>query len=138
MSGQHPATQAVGMLDALDLVGLRQAWEARFGAPPITRSSDLLRTLLAWKIQAEAFGGLDRTTLAALRRTSPISKPGRLPQGVRLAREWRGVRHEVDVVGEGFHHEGQTYHSLSQVARVITVVRWNGPRFFGLRSGAAS
>ena len=138
MSGDHPVTLEVRALDALDLPGLRKAWEARFGAPPITRSSDLLRALLAWKTQVEAFGGLDRATLAALRRANPASASGRLAHGTRLAREWRGVRHEVEVVDGGFHHQGRTYRSLSQAARAITGVQWNGPRFFGLRAGAPS
>ena len=50
-----------------------------------------------------------------------------------LAREWRGVRHEVEVSDGGFHHQGVTYRSLSEVARAITGTRWNGLRFFGLR-----
>jgi hypothetical protein len=138
MSSEHPATLEVRALDALDLPELRKAWEARFGAPPITRSGDLLRTLLAWRIQAEAFGGLDRAILAALRRAIATPASSRLPEGTRLAREWRGVRHEVEVVDGGFHHQGRTYRSLSQAARAITGVQWNGPRFFGLRAAPSS
>ncbi len=38
------------------------------------------------------------------------------------------------MMGEGgFLYQGDRYRSLSQIARVITGVRWNGPRFFGLR-----
>ncbi len=40
--------------------------------------------------------------------------------------------------GAGFVFEGATYRSLSQIARVITGSRWNGPRFFGLRSDKAA
>jgi hypothetical protein len=62
-----------------------------------------------------------------------------LQAGVRLAREWRGVRHEVEVLEGGvILYQGSRYDSLSSVARAITGVRWNGPRFFGLRPiGAA-
>jgi hypothetical protein len=37
------------------------------------------------------------------------------------------------VLDEGFAWAGQTYPSLSEVARAITGTKWNGPRFFGLR-----
>ena len=57
-----------------------------------------------------------------------------LEPGSRLAREWRGVRHDVEVVEEGILYRGKVYSSLSEVARHITGVRWNGPRFFGLRA----
>ena len=49
-------------------------------------------------------------------------------------REWKGKIHRVMVLAEGFAHEGALYPSLSEVARVITGTRWNGPRFFGLRA----
>ena len=50
-------------------------------------------------------------------------------------REWKGKNHRVTVVTDGFAYEGRTYDSLSPIARLITGSRWNGPRFFGLRSG---
>ena len=53
-----------------------------------------------------------------------------------MAEPWKGVRHEVRVVPTGFAHAGQTYKSLSEVARAITGTRWNGPLFFGLRDKA--
>jgi hypothetical protein len=76
---------------------------------------------------------------AELRRLlKPQAKPKpqrvSLPAGSRLQREWRGVMHEVQVTGEGLVHQGAVYANLSQVARAITGVRWNGPRFFGLRA----
>ena len=52
-----------------------------------------------------------------------------------LAREWQGVRHEVEVVEVGVVYRGRPFNSLSEVARQITGARWNGPRFFGLRNG---
>ena len=138
MNGDHPATLEVRLLEALNLQALRQAWRGRYGDPPATRASDLLRSLRAWRIQADAFGAMDRATVAALQRKSPAAGSRHLAVGTRLAREWRGVRHEVEVAAEGFHHGGRTYRSLSEVARAITGVRWNGPRFFGLRDAAAS
>jgi hypothetical protein len=44
----------------------------------------------------------------------------------------------VEVTGEGFLYAGQHWKTLSQIARVITGTRWNGPRFFGLREDPRS
>ncbi len=38
------------------------------------------------------------------------------------------------LLGEGFAWTGETYGSLSQVAKAITGTSWNGHRFFGLRT----
>jgi hypothetical protein len=55
-----------------------------------------------------------------------------------LIREWEGIPHEVVVMADGgFLYRGERYGSLSEVARQITGVRWNGPRFFGLRLAKA-
>jgi len=37
-------------------------------------------------------------------------------------------------MADGFAHDGKTFASLSEIASEITGTRWNGPRFFGLRS----
>ena len=56
-----------------------------------------------------------------------------LKEGGRLLREWNGVTHTVEVLEDGYRWNGDTYRSLSAVARAITGARWSGPRFFGLR-----
>lgn len=126
-------TAEVRALEALDLHGLRDEWRKRYGDPPKMRSRELLARLLAWRIQAEAFGGLDAATIRLLNADSlPPPRPV-LEPGTRLAREWQGRRHEVDVLEKGFRYDGCEYRSLSQIARMITGTRWNGLRFFGLR-----
>ena len=127
---------AVLALEALDLDGLRATWRQRWGAPPRLRSVQLLRHLIAWRIQAEAFGGLDAETKRLLRVIGVPRRGSVLQPGQRLVREWRGRRYDVDIVPDGFTHAGRTFKSLSQVAFVITGTRWNGPRFFGLRDAA--
>ncbi len=56
--------------------------------------------------------------------------------GTVLLREYQGERHTVTVVPNGYVWHETTYASLSTIARAITGTSWNGPRFFGLRSGA--
>ena len=72
----------------------------------------------------------------AATRTKPTS-PGLKPGG-RLIREWNGVTHIVDVAEDGFVWNGQTWRSLSVIAREITGTHWSGPRFFGLNGKARS
>lgn len=128
----HPVTDEVRALLGLDLEGVRAEWRKRLGEPPKLRSVDLLRRNLAWRMQAAVFGGLDDKTLAMIRgRTAPGPE---LRAGSLIAREWQGIRHEVEVIESGFRYKGATYDSLSKIARLITGTRWNGPRFFGLRA----
>lgn len=126
----------VRALEGLDLEGLRAEWRRRFGAPPRLRSSDLLARLLAWRIQEAWFGGLSPETLKLLGQRGAAGGPDLKP-GMRLEREWRGQLQTVDVVEQGFRWEGRIYPSLSKVAFAITGVKWNGPRFFGLRDKGA-
>ena len=49
-------------------------------------------------------------------------------------REYRGVRHTVTVIPDGFVWQEKSFSSLSAVACAITGTSWNGRRFFGLRA----
>lgn len=130
--------EEVRALSGLDLTGLRDVWRRHgYGEPPKMRSKELLARLLAWKIQADAFGGLDAATIRLIRSDCmPVPKPMVQP-GTRLAREWQGRRYEVEMLDDGFRLNDATYGSLSEVARAITGTRWNGLRFFGLREASA-
>jgi hypothetical protein len=126
------AEQARG-LAALGREALSELWLQRYAQATSLGSKPFLRHQLAWRIQAEALGGLDEATLQTLTQRAKAERGPKLRLGSRLAREWKGERVEVEVVEGGFRYGAQTYASLSQVARIITGVRWNGPRFFGLR-----
>ena len=138
MTGVVDIVLEVEALERLDLEGLRSLWRHRYGVPPRLRSVELLRLSLAWRLQAEAFGGLDRETHRQLRRRGPVHAEGlELGAGAKLRREWRGRVVEVEVQADGFRWDGRIYASLSAVATAIAGTRWNGPRFFGLRSSGA-
>lgn len=128
-------TVQVRGFETMKLDQLREEWRRRYGAPPTLRSPDLLRYLLAWRVQADALGGLDATLVRQIRQAGKAGSSPRLEiaAGSTLAREWQGRLHQVEVVDGGFIHGGRRYRSLSAVARAITGTRWNGPRFFGLR-----
>ena len=55
--------------------------------------------------------------------------------GALLVREWKGRLERVTILEEGFAWNGQTFGSLSQIAKAMTGTNWNGHRFFGLRQG---
>lgn len=129
-------------LASLNVDQLRQSWRSRFGGePPAIRSGDLLRRLFAERVQTEAFGGdadLERQIQALVRsyRRGGALTPahGKVRPGTVLVREHEGVAHRVEATAGGFLWQGRAHKSLSEIARQITGVRWNGPRFFGLRA----
>ena len=135
--------QAIEGLDGLDHAALKVRWRAlRGGDPPKGLSRPLLCRALAHAMQEKAFGGLSATVRQRLRRlgaelkaTGRIASVGTPPfkPGTRLIREWQGRTHEVTVLEQSFRWNGETYRSLSAIARAITGTRWNGHLFFGLK-----
>ena len=123
----------VRALEGLGLHELREVWRGRFGAQPRLRSPDLLRRCLAWRIQTLAYGGIDPGLRRRLRGEGRVGEG--LEEGGRIVREWRGQRHEVEVVDGGYLWNGRLFKSLSPIAFEITGTRRNGPGFFGLRPG---
>jgi hypothetical protein len=157
-------------LEALERLGLdelRLQWRNRWGRlAPAHLSRALLFRLTAYRVQADAFGDLDRQTARTLDRvavqetedrassataatdasspsTSSPSKtkgsesPLVLKPGALLTREWQGRTERVMALEEGFAWNGKTYASLSAVAFAITGVKWNGHRFFFGPNGRA-
>jgi Protein of unknown function (DUF2924) len=113
--------------------------------PPKAFGPDLLRRGIAHRIQEKAYGGLSRSVQRLLDQMMKkyAAKPGgklvlprRIKSGAVLVRQWKGKSHRVMVLAEGFAYAGETYTNLSEIAVLITGTRWNGPRFFGLRSKA--
>jgi len=132
MSGE--LAHLVAEIGRMGLEDLREQWRQRYGAPSPLRSVPILRQLLAWRVQAEALGGLDAATRKALARSGPVEAEGRhLGVGAQLTRNWQGRLVTVVVEEEGFSWDGQRFASLSAAATAIAGSRWNGPRFFGLR-----
>lgn len=126
----------VAEIETLDLEGLRILWRERYGAPPPLRSEPIMRQMLAWRVQAQASGGLDAETRKALARSGPVQPEGKhLGVGARLTRIWKGREVTVVVEEKGFRWNDQLFPSLSAAATAIAGTRWNGPRFFGLRDG---
>ena len=140
-----PAIEAeIERLRSMPIVELRALWRATFkSASSPAFGPDLLRRSIAQKIQEDAYGGLDRATARLLNQLiaqyaktpGKIVLPRRIKPGAILVREWKGTSHRVTVAESGFVYQGHPYKNLSEIARLITGTRWNGPRFFGLRTG---
>ena len=126
-------TPSLEEVERLDLEGLRELWRVHVGPVPKSRSVELLRQILAWRIHAAIEGGLDGDTR---RKLSQRGRGGasQVHSGTRIVKIWQGRRYEVLVDEAGPMFDGRRYRSLSEIARAITGTRWNGPRFFGLRS----
>lgn len=149
------------VLDANDL-RIRYRQLTRKTAPSHLPRWLLLR-IVAYRIQARAFGDLDADALKFLAgvakalelerknqtaantedgdrrrpiipRVPPVAPRTRFRPGTLLMREHAGELHRVMVVEQGYQWNGCTYGSLSEVARAITGTIWNGPYFFGLRN----
>jgi hypothetical protein len=129
-------------------MGCRQ-WRAYLGGEaPAHLSRGLLMKVLAHRLQSDAFGALDKSIRRILRsgkeygvgapfdRRVPQTREGLgLKAGALLVREWNGRLERVMILDEGFAWNGQTFGSLSKIAKAMTGTNWNGHRFFGLRQG---
>ena len=58
--------------------------------------------------------------------------------GTKFIREFKGEKHEVIAIENGFKYKNKMYKSLSAIANVITGAHWNGKKFFGLREPKCS
>ena len=139
----------VANLGGHDLNGLCRQWRDHLGGEPPTHLPHwLLMRVLAYRLQADAFGDLDKSIRRTLRsgkedsvgapfdRREPQTREGvGLKAGALLVREWKGQLERVMILEQGFAWNGQTFGSLSQIAKAMTGTNWNGHRFFGLRQG---
>jgi hypothetical protein len=139
---------------------LREKYREVFGEESRSNHKDFLFRRIAWRIQANAEGGLSerarRRALeiandADLRIRAPKNlgpfeassrtavgtvgggRDSRLPvPGTLLTRDFKGQTYVVKVLANGFEYDGRTYKTLSAIAGEIAGTRWNGFLFFGL------
>jgi hypothetical protein len=137
-----------GVLKTLPKMGktaLCKRWQELFNSPaPKHLRKEIMVRILAYRIQENAFGGLNTATRRRLTQIAISLEGGNtnlkvsqrpIKPGTRLIREWRGKTHTVSIAETGFEFQGNRYRSLSEIARLITGTRWSGPLFFGLKPG---
>ncbi len=135
MSREEDVAREVAALGGLARVELAARWTRAFSAPPASDVPPaLMRKALAWEIQKKAFGGHAPKVLRALKAATggKATAASSARPGTRLVREWNGVIHEVEALEDGWRWRGETWTSLSAIAKAITGAKWSGPRFFGL------
>lgn len=135
-------------LPATSIVELRKRYRELFKAePPKAFGPDLLRRSIAHRIQERAYGGLSAASrrlldqlvkAAAAKPDARLELPRRFKPGSELVRTWNRRTYRVMVLEKGFTYNGKSFSSLSEIANLITGTKWNGPRFFGLRSTKAT
>jgi hypothetical protein len=112
------------------------AWTSLTGTDPGSRlSPKFLRRALIFELQCKKLGGHSASIRRLLRTTigSAPTPVRALTPGTQLVREWNGRVYRVDVTAHAFEMDGQSYPSLSAIAKRITGAEWSGPRFFGLK-----
>ena len=147
-------------LRRMTVTQLRGRYSEVFGEETRSYHKEFLFRRIAWRIQANAEGGLSERArrrameiandaelrLTPPRRKIPIDAPDRTIVGVvssssdrrtplpgtLLKRQFRNQTIVVKVLDSGFEHDGRTYRSLSAIATEVTGTRWNGFAFFGL------
>ena len=153
-------------LHAMTVSQLQAEYREVFGEATNGHNKAWLVKRIAWRIQALAEGSLSERAKrraaelandADIRVTVPRAKPAsataaertkvvpvrfdhdnRLPiPGTVLSRAYKGRTVHVRVLAGGFEWEGQTYPSLSAVAKAITGSHVNGFHFFRLTKKGA-
>jgi hypothetical protein len=155
--------KAVAQMQRMTVNQLREKFAEVCGEATNGRNKQWLIKRIAWRMQANLYGGLSEAAIqrareianfADLRLTAPRSGTSaaiavpppivpadkRLPApGTILTREYKGRVLQVEVLADGFAFEGERYKSLTAVAKKVTGSHWNGYLFFGLqKKGAAS
>ncbi len=140
---------------------LRQKYSEVFGEPTRSGNREAMVKRIAWKIQANAEGGLSERArrraeqlardadirLTPPKETASLNGTGRTrtaplpaingddrlpPPGTLITRRYKGRTLEVTVLENGFEHEGEVYRSLSAAAKAITGSHCNGYLWFRL------
>ena len=146
-------TTEIARIQHLTPKELRDKYLEVFGEPTRSANKDYLLKRIAWRIQANAEGDLPeraRKRAAELARDAdlrlnppradehqdepyvPAPQPGMPMPGTVLRRDYKGRIILVTVLDKGFEFEGESFRSLSAIAKHVTGAHWNGRLFFGL------
>ncbi|WP_394538792.1 DUF2924 domain-containing protein [Lysobacter enzymogenes] len=149
MSAIPAATVArVVALRTMTIRDLKAQWSELFETDPPVDQRRFLERRIAYRLQELAWSKHHAAELDANRaRIDLLVDKGKLPPRVRngkpmpgsvLIRHFGGQDHVVTVKADGdFDYRGQSFSSLSALAKHITGTPWSGPVFFGLRSASA-
>jgi hypothetical protein len=151
----------VARLEKMSVNQLAERFERVFGEQCRSRHKRYLIRRIAWRLQADAEGGLSERARqraeelahdSEIRVTPPRKKKSKYddslpatikmdagrdsrlpPPGNWIERSYKGRTIRVLVVADGFEYEGERYRSLSAIAKAVTGSHMNGFLFFRLR-----
>ena len=150
---EMPVINRIMALKEAPLEALKAQYSALFGeGSPCSNNKAFLWRKIAYRLQEIEYGGLSLETQSRIseliERYDPVnnkmfrpqSTPGknktngrdtRLPiPGAIIRKNYKGQVLEVKVLEKGFEYQGQTFKTLSAVAKAVTGVHWNGYLFF--------
>jgi hypothetical protein len=117
------AATAVTQLPTLNKIALCRLWAQLFNTDPPTKlRRELMVPILAYRIQEQAFGPINREARGRLRQLGQafernpdlaIASVPSLKPGTRLVRQWRDEVHLVNVEANGYEYQGAKYQNLS-------------------------
>ena len=152
----------VAALNQMRTGDVRERYAEVFQEEPRSRHKAYLIRKIAWRLQADLEGDLserarrraEELALEAEVRTTPPRHlwtaphlpresrkavgpdDRRLPApGTSITRTYKGRTLEVRVLRNGFEYDGQSFKTISAVAKTITGSHCNGFRFFNLGNG---
>ena len=149
-------------LEQMTVGQLHERYAEVCGEAARSRHRQYLIRRIAWRLQANAEGGLSErairraeelANIADVRVTPPNMGPAermartaasvrvvadpRLPAaGAAITRKYKGRTLTVTVLADGFEYAGEHYPSLTAVAKAITGSHINGFRFFQIEGKA--
>jgi len=153
---------AIDELRSSKVIVLRKKYQEVFGQESKSSNKKFLFRRVAWRLQADAEGGLSErarrraaeivddsdlrtrapkellpsevpaNTTRAVARSQPQRDWRLPPAGTLLTRRLRDRQIIVKVLADGFEFDSRRYRSLSAIAREVTGTRWNGLLFFRL------
>jgi hypothetical protein len=149
-------TREIAGLETKTVGQLAAQYEDLTGEPTRTRNKPHLIKRVAYLLQERASGGLSKTAelkiaelgdavppewRARIAAPAPVAAPApaetrdpRLPPvgGEPLSKVYKGTLYTVAILETGFEMSGQTFKTLTDVARAIAGRHVSGFRFFGL------
>lgn len=146
-------------LERMTVGQLQQRYADVFGEIVRSRHKQYLIRRIAWRLQANAEGGLSERALRraeeladvadvrvtpprcgiSVNAAAPVTRadaptrptdPRLPPVGAAITRKYKGRTLAVTVLADGFEYAGERYPSLTAVAKAITGSHMNGFRFF--------
>lgn len=154
------------MLSKLQNRELCSRYAQYYGHPPTSKNRLHLIKKILWAIQRDEHGDISEAAKkraleiaddrdikerfqqkerpstkhsSTVTKTIPYQPTKELLPGMVLHRDYQDKSIQVLVLENGyFEWEGNSYKSLSAVARAVTGTRWNGLLFFGLRQNGGA